>query len=58
MFGVVTGNSVKAEKIVYGDNTHVEYYKKSMPVRPVVYLKKTLQTNGKDSNGAWIIIDE
>ena len=55
MFGVVTGNFVKANEIFYGDHTHKEYYRRSKPVRPVVYLKKTLQINGKDLNGAWNI---
>lgn len=29
-----------------------------MGVRPVVYLKTTVQTDGKDSNGAWRIVDK
>ena len=27
-------------------------------VRPIVYLKSTIQTSGKDSSGAWTIIDK
>lgn len=30
----------------------------SFGVRPVVYLKSSIQTNGKNSSGAWTIIDE
>ena len=27
-------------------------------VRPIVYLKSNIQTDGKDTNGAWTIIDK
>ena len=27
-------------------------------VRPIVYLKSTVQTSGKDASGAWTIIDK
>lgn len=29
----------------------------SKSIRPIVYLKSTVKTNGKDSNGAWNIVD-
>ena len=28
------------------------------PVKPIVYLKTTLKTSGKDANNAWILVDE
>ncbi len=27
-------------------------------IRPIVYLKPTIKTNGKDSSGAWTIVDQ
>ena len=35
------------------DNSYSDWY----GIRPIVYLKTNLKTNGKDSNGAWTIIE-
>ena len=40
----------------YGRN--FDEYSDGYSVRPVVYLKSSIQTNGKNSSGAWTIIDK
>lgn len=41
------------------DSRENQYFEESISegVRPIVYLKSTVKTNGKDSNGVWNIID-
>ena len=41
----------------HGDGTGTGYYIDTR-IRPVVHLKNTVKTTGKDENGAWIIVDE
>ena len=44
---LANGGFVSGSDILCNQNT----------VRPIVYLKTTVQTNGKDDNGDWMIID-
>ena len=39
-------------------SSHVYEVSRDNSIRPIVFLKSTLQTNGKNSNGAWNIIDK
>lgn len=41
-----------------GYTTRFEETAASNHIRPIVYLKSTIQTNGKNSSGAWNIIDK
>lgn len=51
----VSGNMIGYDPNVEGN---FSYSGDQHGVRPIVYLKETLQTTGKNNDGAWIIIDE
>lgn len=38
--------------------SYLNEYSIKRNIRPIVYLKATVTTNGKDSSGAWTIIDK
>ena len=58
-FGVrcVRSGSLSDYGFLYGYSNDFIEYPYSLGVRPIVYLKSTIQTSGKDSSGAWIIMD-
>ena len=50
-------SSTDAGGVGYNDKYYCDKIS-SFGLRPIVFLKSTLQTNGKNSNGAWNIIDK
>lgn len=53
----VNGGSVGNLNLGRGSSSGFSEDPGSRGVRPVVYLKSSIQTNGKNSSGAWTIID-
>ena len=54
----VENGGISANYVGLGDSSYCNQYEYSKTgVRPVIYLKKTLKTSGKNSSGQWIIID-
>ena len=54
----VDGGNLVSTTLGNGNSSSFTDRSGSESVRPIVYLKSTLQTNGKNSNGAWNIIDK
>jgi len=53
----VVGNDYMDDApLSYGSSSRFYEYSSGRGVRPIVYLKSSIQTNGKNSNGAWNII--
>lgn len=53
----VDNGGVSGYTLGYGDSRGFSEAPGSYGVRPIVYLKSTVQTRGKDSSGAWTIKD-
>jgi len=54
----VVSGSVSYASVGHGRSDYFAEYSPSGGVRPIVYLKSDIQTSGKDSSGAWTIIEE
>lgn len=56
--GFIDSSDVLGADVGAGDyNNFDNFYYDWYGIRPIVYLKTNLKTNGKDSNGAWTIIE-
>ena len=53
---IVTGGYIGANNVGVGLTNYLEEHQFFYGVRPIVYLKPNLQTNGKDETGAWTIM--
>ena len=58
-YGVMTFNlgSFEFKELFYGGASSYSTYAYGASVRPIVYLKTTVTTSGKDAEGEWIIVD-
>ena len=54
----VSSGRVYYNALGYGYSSRFSEHSNSYGVRPIVYLKSTVLTSGKDSDGAWTIIDQ
>ena len=54
----VWGGQVNKGDLFYSSSNAPNKYQRGYGVRPIVYLKSTVQTSGKDASGAWTIIDK
>ena len=53
----VANGDVSHAEVSGGYSTHFFEHSSAIGVRPVVYLKSDIKTSGKDSSGAWTIIE-
>lgn len=58
-FGIhnINNNKVDSNSLGYGSENEFHSYKLTMGIRPIVYLKSELRTNGKDENGMYRILE-
>ena len=54
----VTSGNVGSSNLGYGGSSSFNEDSNGRGVRPIVYLKSSIQTNGKNASGAWTIIDK
>lgn len=59
-FSVYAVQSGTVDSYFLGSGYNDKFNERSLGfgVRPIVYLKSSIQTNGKNSSGAWNIIDK